>query len=318
MGVGAGGATDESTAGAGRLSKTGSVRPIPAGYRRSVELRTLRYFVAVAEERHFGRAARRLHISQPPLSRAVRQLEADLGALLLVRSPAGVALTPAGAVLLAEARALLAGAERARLRVGAAAGRAGLTVGILGDGTDPGVLRSAAAFRRSRPDVDVRVRETDLTDPTCGLRAGLVDVALTRAPFDGSGLEVRTLRADPVGVVVRADDRLARRERLRLDELADRRWFRFPPGTDPRWQAYWHGGVEREGPVVRGVQECLQAVLWNGTVGLAPLGHELPAGLAVVPLDGLEPSRVVVAWNAGGSDPLVRAFVETATAAYRA
>ncbi len=278
----------------------------------------MRYFVAVAEELHFGRAARRLHISQPPLSRAVRQLEADLGALLLVRSPSGVALTAAGAVLLAEARTLLDRAERARLRVAEAVGRPGLTVGILGDGTDPGVSRSAAAFRRSRPDVDVRVRETDLTDPTCGLRAGLVDVALTRAPFDGTGLTVRTLRADPVGAVVRTDDLLARRGRLRLAELADRRWFRFPPGTDPQWQAYWHGGVPREGPVVRGVQECLQAVLWNGTIGLMPLGHELPAELAAVPLVDLPPSRVVVAWNEGTDDPLVRAFVETATAAYRA
>ncbi|MFJ4677611.1 LysR family transcriptional regulator [Kitasatospora sp. NPDC088783] len=282
-----------------------------------MELRTLRYFVAVAEELHFGRAARRLHLSQPPLSRAVKQLEADLGAPLFVRSPAGVALTPAGAVLLAEARTLLAHADRVRVRVGAAAGSAGITVGILGDGTDPGVFRSAAAYRRRHPGVDVRVRETDLTDPTCGLRAGLVDVALTRAPFDGTGLAVRTLRSDPVGAVLRADDPLARRERLRLAELADRRWFRFPPGTDPHWQAYWHGGVPREGPVVRGVQECLQAVLWNGTVGLAPLGHELPAELAVVPVVDLAPSRVVVAWNERGADPLVRSFVETATAAYR-
>ena len=283
-----------------------------------MELRTLRYFVAVAEELHFGRAARRLHISQPPLSRAVRQLEADLGARLFVRSPSGVALTPAGAVLLEEARALLAAAERARLRVAAAAGRAGLTIGILGDSTDPGVSRSAAAFRRSHPDVDVRVRETDLTDPTCGLRTGLVDVALTRAPFDGAGLAVRTLRADPVGVVVRADDPLARRERLRLAELVDRRWFRFPPGTDPQWQAYWHGGVPRGGPVVRGVQECLQAVLWSGTIGLMPLGHGLPAELAVVPLVDLAPSRVVVARREDDDDPLVRAFVEAATNAYRA
>ncbi|WAL75898.1 LysR substrate-binding domain-containing protein [Kitasatospora sp. YST-16] len=290
---------------------------MPAGYRRSVELRTLRYFVAVAEELHFGRAARRLHLSQPPLSRAVRQLEADLGALLLVRSPAGVALTPAGTVLLAEARALLARADRLRVRVGAAAGRAGLTVGILGDGTDPGVFRSAAAHRRDHPGVDVLVRETDLTDPTCGLRAGLVDVALTRAPFDEDGLAVRTLRSDPVGAVLRADDPLAHRERLRPAELDGRRWFRFPPGTDPRWQAFWHGGTEREGPVVRGVQECLQAVLWNGTVGLAPLGHDLPAGLVVVPVPDLAPSRVVVAWNEGAADPLVRSFVETATAAYR-
>ncbi|MFI8443254.1 LysR family transcriptional regulator [Streptomyces rochei] len=282
-----------------------------------MELRTLRYFVAVAEELHFGRAAARLHMSQPPLSRAIKRLEADVGALLLARSPAGVTLTPVGRVLLDEARALLDRADLVRDRVSAAAGPATLTVGILGDGTDPGISALAAAHRRGRPGIDIRVRDTDLTDPTCGLRAGLVDVALTRGPFDETALTVRVLRTDPVGAVLRADDPLARRARLRLAELSDRRWFRFPPGTDPAWQSYWHGGSAREGPVVRAVQECLQAVLWNGTVGLAPLGHEPPAGLAVVPLVDMAPSRVVAVWNEGDTNPLIRSIVETATAVYR-
>ncbi|MFE0849992.1 LysR family transcriptional regulator [Streptomyces rochei] len=282
-----------------------------------MELRTLRYFVAVAEELHFGRAAARLHMSQPPLSRAIKRLEADVGALLLARSPAGVTLTPVGRVLLDEARALLDRADLVRDRVSAAAGPATLTVGILGDGTDPGISALAAAHRRGRPGIDIRVRDTDLTDPTCGLRAGLVDVALTRGPFDETALTVRVLRTDPVGAVLRADDPLARRARLRLAELSDRRWFRFPPGTDPAWQSYWHGGSAREGPVVRAVQECLQAVLWNGTVGLAPLGHEPPAELAVVPLVDMAPNRVVAVWNEGDTNPLIRSFVETATAVYR-
>ncbi|MFD4537548.1 LysR family transcriptional regulator [Kitasatospora sp. NPDC058397] len=291
--------------------------PIPGGYRRSVELRTLRYFVAVAEELHFGRAATRLHMSQPPLSRAIKQLERESGALLFARSPAGVTLTPAGTVLLDEARALLDRAERLRARVAAAAGAATLTVGILGDGTDPGITRLAAAFRRSHPGVEIRVRDTDLTDPTCGLRAALVDVALTRAPFDDTALAVRVLRTDPVGAVLRADDPLARRGRLELADLAGRRWFQFPPGTDPRWQSYWNGGTPREGPVVRGVQECLQAVLWNSTVGLAPLGHDLPENLTTVPLADMAPSPVVAVWNDGDTNPLVRSFAEIATAAYR-
>ncbi|WP_406140149.1 LysR family transcriptional regulator [Streptomyces sp. NBC_01089] len=282
-----------------------------------MELRTLGYFVAVAEELHFGRAATRLHMSQPPLSRAIKQLESDVGAPLFVRSPAGVTLTSVGTVLLDEARALLGHADRVRVRVSAAAGVATLTVGILGDGTDPGMTRLAAAYRGRHPGIDIRVRDTDLTDPTCGLRAGLVDVALTRAPFDETALTVRTLRADPVGVVLRADDPLARRDRLGPAELSDRRWFQFPPGTDPVWQSYWNGGSPREGPVVRAVQECLQAVLWNGTVGLAPMGHDLPAELAVVPLAGMAPSRVVVAWNEGDSNPLIRSFTEIATTAYR-
>ncbi|MEV6984122.1 LysR substrate-binding domain-containing protein [Sphaerisporangium sp. NPDC051017] len=283
-----------------------------------MELRTLRYFVAVAEELHFGRAAARLHMSQPPLSRAIKQLEADVGAVLLHRSAAGVTLTPAGAALLEEARTLLDQADRLRVRVAAAAGAATITVGILGDSTDRGATRLAAAYRRRHPDVEVRIRETDLTDPTCGLRAGLVDVALTRGPFDETGLTVHELRADPVGAVLRADDPLARRDRLKLADLADRRWFQFPDGTDPIWQSYWNGGEPREGPVVRAVQECLQAVLWNGTVGMSPLGHDSPEELVVVPLIDMAPSRVVAACNEGDANPLIRSFVQIATAAYRA
>ncbi|MFG2290147.1 substrate-binding domain-containing protein [Streptomyces sp. NPDC048595] len=200
--------------------------------------------------------------------------------------------SPAGATLLDEARALLDRAERVRVRV-------------------------AAAFRRRHPGVEIRIRETDLTDPTCGLRAGLVDLALTRAPFDETGLNVFALRADPVGALLRADDLLARHDRLALADLADRRWFRFPDGTDALWQAYWNGGEPREGPVVRAVQECVQAVLWNGTVGLAPLGHDLPGQLTVVPLADMAPSRVVVAANEADTNPLIRSFVRIATAAYR-
>ncbi|WP_327304888.1 LysR substrate-binding domain-containing protein [Streptomyces sp. NBC_01298] len=278
-----------------------------------MELRTLRYFVAVAEELHFGRAAARLHMSQPPLSRAIKQLETEAGAALLLRSSAGVSLTEVGAVLLDEARALLDHAERVRSRVAAAAGPASITVGILGDSASPDVIRLADAYRRRHPGAEVRIREADLTDPTCGLGTGLVDVALTRAPFDAAGLTVRVLRADPVGALLRADDPLAGRDRLELADLADRRWFRFPEGTDAAWQSYWSGGAVREGPQVRAVQECRQAVLWNGTVGMTLLDHDPGAGLTVVPLSDMEPSRAVVAWRAGDPSPLVRSFVALAT-----
>src|SRR3982075_80750 len=97
-----------------------------------MELRLLRYFVAIAEERHFGRAAARLHMTQPPLSRAIKQLETDLGVVLLHRSATGVELTPAGNVLYVEARTLLEQAERTRARATATAGAATLTIGTLG------------------------------------------------------------------------------------------------------------------------------------------------------------------------------------------
>lgn len=288
-----------------------------------MEVRTLRYFVAVAEELHFGRAAARLRMTQPPLSRAIRQLEADLGCALLLRSPAGVSLTPAGAVLYEEACALLARVDGMRARVAAAAGTPALTVGILADSVEQMGPRLAEAYRRRRPEVRVRIREADLADPTAGLRAGRVDVALTRTPFDDTGVSTRVLRSDPVGVVLRTDDPLAGRDRLGPPELAGRRWFRFPDGTDPVWGAYWTrpAGVEPsahdDGPVVRTVHECVQSVLWDGAVGLTLLGHPLPGGLTAVPLDGMDPSRLVVAWNTGRDTPLIRAFVHLTTDLYR-
>lgn len=294
-------------------------RRIDAG--RAPDLELIRRFIVVAEERHFGRAAARLHMTQPPLSRAIRQLEADLGALLLDRSPAGVTLTAAGTALLGEARALLEHAERARAQVAAAAGTAVFTIGTLADSAEEAGTSLADAFRQRNPGVRVRVREADLTDPTTGLRAGLVDVALTRMPFDRTGVTTRVLRADPVGVVLRADDPLADRGTLQLPDLEDRRWFQLPEGTDPLWRAYWSGttpgGAFRDGPVVRTVAECAQAVLWNGTVGLAPLSHALPRGLVVVPLADMPPSRLVVAWNSADANPLIRSLTQVALAAFR-
>ncbi|MFI7131476.1 LysR family transcriptional regulator [Nonomuraea sp. NPDC050153] len=283
-----------------------------------MDLRELRYFVAVAEELHFGRAAARLHMTQPPLSRAMKQLETDLGYSLLHRSPSGVALTPAGATLYDEARTLLAQADQARARVAAAAGAATITVGTLAERAEQAGARLATVFRQRHPEVHIRIREADLTDPTTGLRSGLVDVALTRAPFDDTGIAVQVLRTDPVGVVLRADDPLAGRAGLHSSELADRPWFQLPEGTDPIWRAYWSGpgDHQRERTVVRTVHECLQAVLWNGSVGVAPLAHPLPDGLTSVPLIDMPPSPLVVAWPAANRSPLVRSFVQIAAAAY--
>jgi DNA-binding transcriptional LysR family regulator len=277
-----------------------------------MELRLLGYFVAVAEEKHFGRAAARLHMTQPPLSRAIKQLEADLGAELLHRSPVGVELTPAGAALYDEARTLLAQADRARVRVAAAAGADTITVGTLADSVEQVGSRFAAAYRQQHPGIRVRIREADFADPTTGLRAGLVDVALTRAPFDDTGIVTHVLRSDPVGAVLRDDDPLAGRDDLCLADLADRRWFRFPDGTDPVWRAFWH--ATGDGPVVRTAHECQQSVLWNGTVGLAPLAHTPPPGLTAVPLRDMPTSDLVVAWPAVDPSPLVRSFVRIVVA----
>lgn len=277
-----------------------------------MELRTLRYFVAVVEERHVGRAAARLHMTQPPLSRALRALEAELGVTLLVRTPRGVTPTAAGELLHAEARDLLERADQARVRVAAAGGQGELRLGTLVGSIGDAGTALAAAFQHRHPRAVVRVREADLTDPTCGLRAGLVDVALTRAPFDTTGIATHVLRRDRVGVVLRADDPLASRTAVTLDELADRQWFRFADGTDPAWAAYWQRRASVTAPVVRTVSDCLHAVLWSGSIGLAPLGHDLGTGLVVVPVTDMPPSELVVAWPSGEPAPLVRTLVEIA------
>jgi DNA-binding transcriptional LysR family regulator len=279
-----------------------------------MELRLLRYFVAVVEERHIGRAAARLHMTQPPLSRAIRGLEAELGVALLDRTPHGVVPTPGGEALYTGARLLLEHADELRTRVAAAGGGPVLTVGALADSAGDADDDLAGAFRRRHPGVQVRVREFDLTDPTCGLRAGAVDVAITRAPFETAGLAVTTLRADPVAAVLRADDPLATRSALHLADLAARRWFRFPDGTDPAWSAFWHAAPDgpSEWPIVRTAQECLHAVLWNDAVGLAPMRHRPPGRLVMVPVVDHPPSRLVVARRAADPNPLVRSFVATA------
>ncbi|MFG1927796.1 LysR family transcriptional regulator [Cryptosporangium sp. NPDC048952] len=282
-----------------------------------MDLRLLRYFLAVVEERHLGRAAARLHMTQPPLSRAIRQLEDDLGATLLDRTPRGVSPTAAGEALYREGRALAEHVDRVRVAVRDAAGEATLAIGTLADAAEGVSGQLVAAFRQQHPRVAVTVHEADLSDPTAGLRAGLVDVAFTRTPFDDAGLRTYGLGSEPLGVVVRADDSLVGRPSVSESDLAGRSWVRLPDGTDPLWTAYWTGPSEAGGPALRTIQECLQSVLWNGTTAFAPLDQPLPDGLVTIAVRDRPASRVVLAWRGDRVTPLVRSFVRIAAGSVR-
>lgn len=167
-------------------------------------LEQLRGFVAVAEERHFGRAAERLRMTQPPLSRAVQRLERELGATLLQRGPKGVALTPAGAAFLADARRILAAADAAGAAVRrVAAGMAGaLVIGctaLSAASILPGILADAD---RLLPDVRVSLRELVTDDQLDRLAAGALDLGLVRPHPEMAGIASQAIHREPLVVAL--------------------------------------------------------------------------------------------------------------------
>lgn len=186
-----------------------------------MELRHLRYFIAVAEELHFARAAERLHIEQSPLSRAIKDLECDLDVQLLERTTRSTRLTWAGQVFLDEARRVLATLEQAMASTKAAAtGYRGTLRIALSDGTDP--LRLAALLaqcREEEPDVEVRLFEIPLAEQVKGLRGGLYDAGLAQAADVGEGIVVRSVWNDPLVIAVPARHPLLAHKRIPLTEL---------------------------------------------------------------------------------------------------
>ncbi len=189
-----------------------------------MELRHLRYFVAVAREGHVTRAAARLGIAQPPLSQQIRALEDEVGATLLQRHPRGVALTDAGRAFLADAEAVLAGAAQAAARARRTArGEVGrIAVGFTTSAPfHPLVARAIRTFRGERPDVSFVLEETGSAELLAGLRAERLDVAFVRSGLTGAeGLTVQPLLQEDMVAALPARHPLARRSRLTLRDLA--------------------------------------------------------------------------------------------------
>lgn len=281
------------------------------------ELRSLRYFVAVADAGNVHRAATALNMSQPPLTRALRQLETELGARLFVRTAQGMTLTDAGAALLPEARTLLRRADALPDLITRAAGAGTLVVGTLAGSLELAGGPLLDAFGARYPNVGIRVVEAALADPTAGVRNGTADVALTRGPLEAPDISVARLGSEPVGVLLRADDPLAGQANLRIAELADRRWFRLPESADPLWRAFWCGGFEaarQGGPVVGTIRECVRAVRRNDAIGLVPVTIGPTDGLVVVPVLDWPASPLLVVWRRRDHRSLVRGFVDAARA----
>ncbi len=202
-----------------------------------MELRHLRYFVAVAEELHFGRAAERLHIAQPPLSRQIRDLEREVGTPLFERVPRGVELTPAGQAFLPEARLTLAQAERAqRTAQRAALGETGrLRVGFVEAATHSGILPDVLGFFRVHlPAIGLSLFELDPLRQAEAFRDGRIDLGILQGSMIEAArwLREESIYSEPIVLAVPGDHRLAGRARFTLANLAGEAFVLFPRQTD--------------------------------------------------------------------------------------
>ena len=203
-----------------------------------MELRQLSHFLAVAEERHFTRAAARVHLTQSSLSSSVRALERELGSDLFVRSTRQVELTEAGRALLPAARRTVAAAEDGRDSVAAVRGllRGHLAIGAiqsLGQVNLPGLL---ARFHRRHPAVTLRIHHVGAPELVRRTADGEIELALVDLPLGPQGNRVRahTIATESLQLAVAADDPLVHRSRVRLGDLADREFIEYRPDSSLR------------------------------------------------------------------------------------
>jgi DNA-binding transcriptional LysR family regulator len=283
-----------------------------------LDLRLVRYFVAVAEHGHFGRAAAALHTAQPSLSRQIRRLEQQLGARLLDRTSQGSRLTEAGEVFLPHAAALLRSAATAAALARAAASPSRITVGYT---TGLIITPAVRELRRQHPDADVHTVHVGWNQPHTALLDHKADAVLTRLPFPTDGLHVTVLYDEPRVVVVSRHHRLAGKESVTLDDIADEPLPRVR-NPDPAWSAFWRidprpdGRPAPDGPLIEDGDDKLELIAAGEAVAIAAGSFAARArpDLTTIPLEGVEPCHVVLATRAGDRSRLVAQFRKIAEA----
>jgi DNA-binding transcriptional LysR family regulator len=292
-----------------------------------MDLRQLRYFVAVAEELHFTRAASRLHLAQSALSAQIRALEREVGAPLLERSTRRVILTPVGAALLADAREVLAGADYMLARARALARRQSdeLAVGCLGP--IPGELLTSVVrdLGHTHPGARVNVHAYDFVQIQGSLREAWVDVAFLYLPYDDEalrGLHVVPLADEPRVVVLARSHPFAEREALTPDDLVDEVFISHSPSVSQAWRDFWILTDQFDGrrPAVHPrpadtLEEWLHLIAQCEGIDTAPQlisrYYSWPA-IRFVPLLEAPPATLAIARRRDGDEPLVEAFIDAA------
>ena len=286
-------------------------------------LRDLRYFVAVAEELSFTRAAERLHMSQPALSKQIQGLETAVQARLFARDRRHVSLTAAGTALLNVARPLLghwddgiaavgdaAAAEARKLRIG--------TLTSIGRDLYPGIIDH---FAKREPGWRLDLRSFSWADPTAGLRRQLTDAAFLWLPVDADDIAVRVLTCEPRYAVLSAGHPLAGRREITFAEIADEPFVALPRTAGPLrefWLATDHR-ASRPAVIaaeVTSADEKFEIVSTGAAVALVSAGnaavYDRP-GIVCVPVSDLSPAQLAVGWHRDDPRHVVRSFVDACT-----
>jgi DNA-binding transcriptional LysR family regulator len=291
-----------------------------------MELRHLRYFAAVAQTCHFGQAAEQLHVAQPALSYAIRQLEAELDVTLFNRTTRQVSLTPAGEFLRAETARILAGvddAERGVRRI--AAGRSGLLrIGLTGTAAFSHLPRIARILREELPGVVMEIQADLLTPPQCDqLRSGALELGVLRPPAVGEDIALHSIDVEPLVLVVPADHRLAAEPVVSLTDLRSESFVAYASRdsavNDAVWRACKRAGfVPHRDHSAPGTAVLLALVAAGFGVAV------LPASVRSLPLQGLVfrdladggSIELALAWRRGGDNPVVDAVVNVLSTAF--
>jgi DNA-binding transcriptional LysR family regulator len=284
-----------------------------------IDIRQLRYFQAVAEELHFGRAAARLAIAQPALSRQIQQMEEELGTPLLRRTQRRVELLPAGALLLERARLIqqeLARAVSDTRRTGT--GELGrLALGFIHSSTY-GLLPSIVGrFRQLYPGIELELHELPITAQHAALLRGTIDIGLLRVQAAPAELEVVPVMPDPLVLALPAAHPLSGRKRVRLKSVADDPFVMFSKAESPLFHARVQALCEQAGFAPQVAQHATQIHTVVGLVG-AGLGVAVvpatarnlhPQQVRFVPLaDKADPVHVALAWRRGHETPVLESF----------
>ena len=288
-----------------------------------MELRHLRYFLAVGEEQHYGRAAQRLHVAQPALSRQIQDLEDEVGFKLFERLPRGVKLSSAGKLFLEDARRILQQVNEATARAaGVAQGRSGtLRVAFMENASWHGVVPdSLRKFRERHPDAELKLNPASSADQIEEIRSGRVDAGFMYNILKDEGeLDQLSVAIEHLKLAIPKGHLLSRIKRLRLRDLVDVPFIWFPRREGPTFydrlmQECYRGGLKSPHIIQEAGNEATVLSLVSHGMGVGWINEtavwRCPKNVVILPVSDLNvPLPVVLVWRKDNNSPLLASFI---------